>query len=214
MSRRLLILPAVVCALVAVTTSASARSERRFNDPCGKLLTEQQAEAAMGEPRAFKVTWKKQGNSWFCTYAGGANKSLDHSLGLQWGPYSYFRTHFVSGDLGTAICSADKDACRDLKRARAESSNLKSFNDFAHALGRVGVTKRLRSPAFDQNPALIWRPDTALAAASELAWVFVYDTKSTHLLATLCTDSAASSPDLGCAMDAAKQVYINVVNAR
>ena len=74
----------------------------------------------------------------------------------------------------------------------------------------VGHVQRLHS--FDGNPAFLWRPDGRLPVVSQSAWVEVYVSDLHFEILSYCSDRTDQSPDISCAVAAAKHIYENVTS--
>lgn len=208
-------LTTVACLLLAtVTMTAGAASTEPADIPaCEELLTVRQARVAMHEPTAFILSRQVEGSVRACYYAGGSpgSKKVGHSIGVNWGPYAEFRKWFGKGELTEAMCDASADACKAIKDAAKQRSNLKSLGAVVKVLGRVGTVRNLRGLAFKGSPpAFVWLPSDDLAPLDELAWVLAYDVRSAHLLGVSCTSISHKAPDAKCAITAARQVFANI----
>lgn len=210
--RRLTSITMVIGALLAtMAMTASAASTGPADIPaCEELLTVRQAKVAMRETTAFILGRQVEGQTRLCYYAGGSTGAIRHSIGVHWGPYADARKWMAAGELTNGACAWGKDACRALKNAAKLRSNLKSFAALADALDRVGSAKRLQAPAFEGNPAVLWVPSEKLETLDQLAWVFVYDVRSAHLLLISCTSTDDKAADIPCSLAAAKQAYTNI----
>jgi hypothetical protein len=197
--------------LATVATAATAGREQRSDIPaCEDLLTLRQAKAVLREPHAFILLREVVGTTRNCDYAGGSKGPVVRTLGVTWGPWAELRQR-AGSFAKNYICPASKGACRDMTKVVTSRRNLDSFKYLERALAQVGTTNRLRSPVFEGNPVLVWRPSEATGAAvSRAAWVFAYDVNTTNLLETFCTDNTVGTPDASCSIAGVEQVYENV----
>lgn len=207
--RYLLLAAAVSVSVLAVGDAAAARSGSTAVVPaCEQLLSVHQAELAMNEPHAFVLYRAVQGATRTCDYAGGTKGGVRHSLMVEWGPYADYRKQV--GPFASSICAVSKTACAKLAAAVKLQPDSKSFAGLIAAVSQVGSEKRLRSPEYDMNPAVVWIPAKTLAPLDQLAWVFVYVVRSRSLVVGSCTDNTDTSPDVHCALAGAGWVFDNV----
>jgi hypothetical protein len=204
---------ALVCALLAATTVASGGTERQSDIPaCEELLSGLEAKHAMGEPNARIESREVFFNTRRCGYVGGSAKKTLHSIALEWGPYSDVRRRWIQWDR-EFLCPVNKVACRKADAASKLRPHLRSFYALQKALEQVGHTKRLSGWGAVRPPAFLWLPGRALAPLDQMAWVFVYDVGSAHMLLVVCSDNsggATSRSDAPCALSAARRTFENI----
>ena len=212
MRARFSILVAVTCSVVATTaaTANGAREGRADVPACEELLSVRQAKEVLREPLADILTREVVGTTRNCDYIGGKkNAPVQRTLGVTWGPWAELRKRAPSFAKST-VCPVSKSACQDMKKVATTRRDLDSFKYLEQALSKAGNVRRLRSPVFEGNPVLVWRPSDATGAAAAMGWVLAYDVNSASLLETFCTDSTVNTPDVACAIAAAERVYENV----